>query len=157
MVVKSGSFDWVLLDQCGLFFLSSIQVLVLLVSMSSFLEQEGKFLDLETLYSIMARRFPVWYLFSVVLSKSMCISTFDPSSSPSNSLVILFIHSAFPLCSFGCHIFFQNCSVFCLFVCFFASGCFRVISSHLLVEFSFVFFLHVLFCLYCFYPLSISL
>ena len=35
----------------------------------------------------------------------MYISAFGPSSGPSNSLVILFIHSAFPLCSFGCHIF----------------------------------------------------
>ena len=45
--------------------------------------------------------------FSVVLSKSMCISAFGLSLSPSNSLVILFIHSAFPLCLFGCHIFYK--------------------------------------------------
>ena len=38
------------------------------------------------------------FLFSVVLSKSMCISVLGPSSSPSSSLVILFIHSAFLLC-----------------------------------------------------------
>ena len=37
-------------------------------------------------------------LFSVVLSKSMCISVLGPSSSPSSSLVMLFIHSAFSLC-----------------------------------------------------------
>ena len=48
----------------------------------------------------MASRFPVWYLFSVVLSKWMCISAFGPSLSPSNSIVILFVHSAFSLCFF---------------------------------------------------------
>ena len=37
-------------------------------------------------------------LFSVVLSKSMCISVLGPSSSPSSSLVMLLIHSAFSLC-----------------------------------------------------------
>ena len=46
------------------------------------------------MYSIRAWRFPVGYLFSVVLSKSMCISTLRPSSSPFSSLVILFIHLA---------------------------------------------------------------
>ena len=35
--------------------------------------------------------------FSVFLSSLMCISPFGPSSSPSSSLVILFIHSAFSL------------------------------------------------------------
>ena len=53
----------------------------------------------------MAMCFPVWYFFSVVLSKSLCISFFRPSSSPSYFLVIFFIHSVFLLCSFGCHIF----------------------------------------------------
>ena len=43
----------------------------------------------------MVWRFPVWYLF---LSGSMCISPFGPSLSPSSSLVILSIHSAFSLC-----------------------------------------------------------
>ena len=37
-------------------------------------------------------------LFSIVLSKSMCISAFGPSSSPLNSFVMLFIHSASSLC-----------------------------------------------------------
>ena len=37
-------------------------------------------------------------LFSVVLSKSMCISVLGPSSSSSSSLLMLFIHSAFSLC-----------------------------------------------------------
>ena len=50
-------------------------------------------------------------LCSVILSKSMWISILGPSSSPSSSLVILFIHSAFSLCFFSCHIFVQNRSV----------------------------------------------
>ena len=41
----------------------------------------------------------------------MCISALELSSSPSSSLVISIIHSAFSLCFFGCHIFIQNCSV----------------------------------------------
>ena len=48
---------------------------------------------------------------SVVLSKSVCILAFGPSSSCSSSLVIWFIHSAFSLCCFGCHILVQNRSV----------------------------------------------
>ena len=55
--------------------------------------------------------------FSVVLSKSMYISPFGPSSSPSNSFAMLHIHSAFLLCSLGCHILLLNCSVSL------ASGC----------------------------------
>ena len=47
-------------------------------------------------------------LFSVVLSGSVCISVLGPSSSPSSSLVMLFFHSAFSLCFFGCHIFVQS-------------------------------------------------
>ena len=62
-------------------------------------------------------------LFSVVLSKSTCISILGPSSSLSSSLVILFIHSAFSLCFFGSHIFVQNRSVS------FASGCWYVFVS----------------------------
>ena len=50
-------------------------------------------------------------LFSVVLSKSMCISVLGPSSSPSSSLVTLFIHSPFSLYFSGCHIFSQNHTV----------------------------------------------
>ena len=54
----------------------------------------------------------------------MRISAFGPSSSPFNSLVILLIHLAFPLCLFGwCHIFFKNCFVS------FASSCWYVFVS----------------------------
>ena len=42
-----------------------------------------------------------------LFSSSMRISFFGPSSSLSSSLVILFIHSVFSLCFFGCHIFVQ--------------------------------------------------
>ena len=60
---------------------------------------------------------------SVVLSKSVCISAFGPSSSCSSSLVIWFIHSAFSLCCFGCHILVQNRSFS------FAFGCWCVLLS----------------------------
>ena len=68
---------------------------------------------------------------SVDLSKSVCISDFGPYSSPSSSLVILFIHSEFSLCFFCCLILVQNLwEVFCtrLLVCF------SVISSELLIK-----------------------
>ena len=63
----------------------------------------------------------------------MCISILWPSLSPSTSLAILFIHSAFSLCCFGCHIFTQNVRslwrpVFGMFLC----------HAQLLIEFSFV-------------------
>ena len=49
---------------------------------------------------------------SVILSISVYISAFGPSSNCSSSLVIWFIHSAFSLCCFFCHILVQNRSVF---------------------------------------------
>ena len=80
----------------------------------------------------------------------MSISAFGPSSIPFYSLVILFIHSAFSLC-----FFFFWLPYFSLKTFGFSSirllVCFCVISSHLLVEFSFVVFeYHVLSAL--FYP-----
>ena len=86
--------------------------------------------------------------FSVVLSKSTCVSAFGPSSSPSSSLVILFIHSAFSLCFFffGCHISVQNCSIY------FASGCWYLFvpsPPNCWLHFLSLFW-NVLFCLYCF-------
>ena len=83
----------------------------------------GECLEPETMYSIMAWRFPVWYFISVVLSKSVCISAFGPSSISSNSLVIWFIHSVFSSCFFGCHILVQNRGVS------FASGFWYVLLS----------------------------
>ena len=42
----------------------------------------------------------------------MSISVLEPSSSPSSYLVILFMHLAFSLSFFGCHIFFPKSSSF---------------------------------------------
>ena len=85
-------------------------------------------------------------LFSAVLSKSSCFSILGSSSSPSSSLVMLFIHSAFSLCFFGSHILAQNRSVS------FASGCWYVfvsLSPSCWSNFLSLFW-KVLFCLYCF-------
>ena len=53
------------------------------------------FLEPESMYSIMAWHFPFCCFFNVVMGKSMCISAFRPSSGPSNSFVMLLVHSAF--------------------------------------------------------------
>ena len=90
--------------------------------------------------------------FSVVLSKSVCISAFGPSLRPSSSLVISFIQSAF-LLYFWLPYF---CPKLLGFSWIRLLVCFSVISSQLLIEFSFI----VLECLVLsvlFYPLSISL
>ena len=82
----------------------------------------------------------------------MCIFAFGPSLSPSSSFVILFILSAFSLCFWLPYFSPKSFGFFCVRLLV----CFRVISSHLLVEFSFV----VLECTVLsvlFYPLSISL
>ena len=82
----------------------------------------------------------------------MCISTFGPSSSLNNSLVILFIHSTFSLYFFGCHILVQNRLVSFAPVV----DMFFVISSQSLIEFSFVVLEYPVLSI-LFYPLSISL
>ena len=74
-------------------------------------------------------------IFSVFLSSSMCISVLGPSSSPSSSLIISFIHSAFSLCVFRLPYFRPKMFDFfgvLLLVCFY------VMSSQLLTEFSFI-------------------
>ena len=53
----------------------------------------------------------------------MYISLLGPSSSLPSSLLILFTHSAFSLCFFGCHIFIQTRSVS------FTSSCWYVFVS----------------------------
>ena len=58
---------------------------------------------------------------------------FRPSLSPSNSLVILFIHSDCPLCSFGCHIFPK-------IIRFFFLPVFGMFSRHLLPVVGRIFF-----------------
>ena len=65
----------------------------------------------------------------------MYISAFGPSLSPFNYFAKLLIHSAFLLCSLGCHILLQNCLVSCAFGCWYV---FCVISPQMLVEFPFV-------------------
>ena len=71
--------------------------------------------------------------FSFVLSKSMCISALEPSSSPSNFFVILLIHSTFLLCFLGA-IF--NPKLFG-FSCIQLLLCFRVISPPFVGRISF--------------------
>ena len=50
---------------------------------------------------------------SIALSELMCIFAFGPSSSPSNSSSMWLIHSAFLLCSLGCHILLKIVSFPC--------------------------------------------
>ena len=70
--------------------------------------------------------FPIRYFFSVALSSSRCIIASRPSLSPYSSLSMLFIDSAFHLCSFRSNILLQNPVVPPTF------------STYLLREFSFV-------------------
>ena len=108
------------------FFWSSIRVRVLFVGICSFLVLIGR----EWRYVSWPRNHILYHgkaffsliFFRVVLSKSMCISTFRYSSSTSSSRVILFIHSGFSL-FFGYHVLVPNRSVS------FASGCWYVFLS----------------------------
>ena len=81
---------------------------------------------------------------SVALIESMCIFASQSSLTPSNSFSMLFIHSAFLLCSLRPNIFLQICLLFL------SSGCSYVFvhSSPRLVGF-FSLFHKVLFCLDC--------
>ena len=72
--------------------------------------------------------------FSVILGKSMSISAFGLSSSLSNSFTMLLIHSAFLLCSLGCHILLQNCSASLAYGCLYVF----VSSPHNFQRFSFL-------------------
>ena len=110
------------------------------------------FFEPESLYTIMARCFSIWYFFSVFPSKLMCIFIFNHSSSLSNS----FFHVAYP---FGFFVMFSWLPYFSPklfgFSCIRLLVCFRVFSPNLLVEFTFV----VLECTILsvlFYPVSIS-
>ena len=72
-------------------------------------------------------------------------------SSPFNSLVMLFIHSAFSLCFWLPYFSPKSFGFFCICLLVY----FRVISSQLLIEFSLVVLeCPILFAL--FYPLSVS-
>ena len=61
----------------------------------------------------MSYRFPIWYFFECH-SEYRCIFAYCVSSNPSNSFLMLFIHSNFLLCWLGSlhsHILLQNCFV----------------------------------------------
>ena len=77
---------------------------------------------------------------NVLLSESICIFAFGPSS------LMLFIHSTFLLCSLGCHILLKNCFAS------FSSGCWYVFEpSPPTCRKNFIsLFWNVRFCLYCF-------
>ena len=92
--------------------------------------------------------------FSVILSKLMRISAFGPSSSPSSFLVYLF--SIFVM--FFWMQYFSPKLTFFLF-CFFWHPIFCMFSCHFLpvVDRIFFGFLNVLFCLFCFNLVNISL
>ena len=71
----------------------------------------SEFLKPESMHTIMAWRFPIWYFLSISLSGLMYFS-FCPSSSPSNTFSMLFIHSAFLLCFLRCAIFCPQIALF---------------------------------------------
>ena len=62
---------------------------------------------------------PGIFQFNIFFSVFLSIYALRPSSSPSSSLVISFIHSAFSLFFFSCYIFVQNCSVSLVSGCWF--------------------------------------
>ena len=93
----------------------------------------GEFLESEFTYSIMACRFLIWYFFNVILSKSMYISAFHPSSSPSNFHHVAYPFSFFPRVSRLLYFTLEFFSFFCIRLLV----CYRVISIDLLVEFFF--------------------
>ena len=68
----------------------------LFISSTSLSWMEVNFLNQKPCISSWPEDF-LFDIFCVVLSKSMCIFAFGPSSSPCNSFVILFIHLAFSL------------------------------------------------------------
>ena len=104
----------------------------------------GEFFEPESMYTIMAGSFPIWYFLSVPLSKSKGIFAFGPSSSPYNSLFMLFIESVFSYDLFV-PIF---CSQIVLSPCHLNVGMSLHLFPYLQVKFSFV-ILEFLFCLYC--------
>ena len=141
------------------FLLSSIRVRVFLVGICSFLVLVSRELSW-----ISWTRIHVFHrglacsnliFFSVVLSKLMCIFALGPSSSISNSFVIMLIYSAFffLLGSLGSHILVQNCSISLSSVWWYV---FMSSPRHFLVEFSFDVLVYPLLSI-LFYPLRILL
>ena len=82
----------------------------------------------------------------------MCFSAFGPSAFPSTSLIILFIHSAF-----SCFWLPYFCPKSFAFPCIQLLECFRVISSHLFAEFSFIVFTYPSFVCIVLHFVDISL
>ena len=138
----SDSFTGGLFGSMWSFLWSSIRVRELLADIYSFRE----LICHEWWWISWIKIFAHFIFFRVIFCKSMCISAFGPSSSPSNSFAILLINSAFFLCSLGGHILLQNCSVSL------ASGCWYVfMSSPTTCWYNFLsLFCHGLLCLYCF-------
>ena len=132
VIVLSSTFTWVHFGIMWSFLRSSSQALVHRVDICSLLVlvcREWRWISwtrIHVFHHVLA--FSSLISFSVCFCfffcSSMCISALGPSSSPSSSLVILFIHSASSLCFFGCHIFVQNCSVSLV------SGCWYVFVSY---------------------------
>ena len=117
----------------------TIRVYLFLLSFIPVVLEGSEFLKLGTMYTIMARSYPI------DLSNSICIFLKGPSSKPCNSFFILFIPSVFLLFSFCFFIFVQNCFAS------FASSC--VGPCAFFREQNFLsLFLHFLFCLYCMTP-----
>ena len=101
----------------------------------------GKLFKPVSMFVIMARRFPIWYILSAAWSESWCIFALgSSSSSPWKS----FFHSAFLLCSLPSHILPQDC---------FVSLPFGKSSKHSpskIRKISLSLFWNVLCCVYCF-------
>ena len=167
MIFSTSSVDWLWVRSClwqyirwslsesmWSFFWSSIQILMLFVDICSFpvlvCHEWVEFLEPESMYSIMAWCFPIWY-FLVLFWVNRCISPL------SDLLPVLRIHLLCYLfirlfCNVGCHILLQK--VFG-FTCIWWLICFPIISHHSLVEFPFVILESPV--LSVFYPFSISL
>ena len=134
------------------FLWSSVRVRVLLVSIYSFrviVYREWRGISWTRIHVFHhGLAFSRFIFYCAVLSKSIWLSSFGPSSSPANSFVMLRIHSAFLLWSLSSHILL----IFFFFFWFplgLVIGAFSCYLPNLLIEFSFV-VLYVLFRLYCF-------
>ena len=106
----------------------------LFISSASLPRMEVNFLNQKPCIPSCPGAFHFHISFSVVFCKSTCISILGPSSSPSSSLLILFIHSAFSLflwlpyfCPKSIGLFYIQLLVY-----------FHVTPFQLLIEFSFV-------------------
>ena len=90
------------------------------LSKSQSVADRREFLKPETMYTVMAWRFPFRFFFSAFFR---AIPRVLSPQSACNSFVLVIIHLAFLLCSFRTYIWLQNCFVS------FASGCCGAFSS----------------------------